>query len=100
MTTITLPTVPSTWTPGSAITYLGAVALLIMGLLASTGYVVPSGVPTDIQVGTGLLSVLASALVGLGHHAVHQSTVKAAIAAQPSLVAPVPVPPVAAPPAV
>lgn len=85
-TTITLPTLPSTFTPGSIITYATALAAAIIGGLVTTGVTVPSGLAVDVQVIGGLASIILGGVLALGHHAVHQSTVKAALAARPDLV--------------
>lgn len=84
--TVTLPTVPTAWTPASVITYLTSLALAVVGVLATFGIVLPSGVPTDIGLISGIASFAVGGVLALGHHAAHQSTVKAAIAARPESV--------------
>jgi hypothetical protein len=85
MTTITLPTIPTYWTPGTIITYLASLTLLALGALASFGVAIPKGIAPDVALIAGFATAASGGLLALIHHGIHQSTIKAIVAAKPEL---------------
>ncbi len=79
-TTLTFSNLPG-W-----ITYLGSVALFLVGLLTSAGVLLPSGVSGMIQAVTGGAVTVASVAVTLVGLVSHHSVQKAAIAAPHTIV--------------
>lgn len=78
-----LPKPPTTWTPASAITYGGAVALFIIGTLTASGVTVPAHVSTEVQLVVGALGSMSGVLAGLvalvSHHSVQKVAIKAGL---------------------
>jgi hypothetical protein len=72
---------PTNWTVLNIITFAGAAALFIIGILTTAGVTVPSGVSSTVQVILGNAVMIAGVIVALIHLVSHNSTVKAAIAA-------------------
>jgi len=74
-----VPVIPRTWTISTIVTYAGAVALFLFGVLAQSGVVVPAHVSTEVQAWVGAASEIAAVATGLISHITNSSVAKAAM---------------------
>lgn len=75
-----IPAPPSTWNNIPAdISYVSALIIFILGVLASTGVLLPESVSSNIDVITGGIAQVAAVLVVLINNIMHKSVQKAII---------------------
>lgn len=72
-----VPVLPTTWTPAAIGTFIGALALFVLGTLTQAGVTVPAHLSTEVQVIVGSLGQLIAVVTALVSHLSNHSVAKA-----------------------